>query len=309
MKQVDLDYCHWMSQLPTIRQTGPISGLSIPGSHDSFTYSLVPGCIPGPDQPRFIQLLAAAFPKLSEYLLIRWSKTQKLDVIEQLQHGIRYFDIRLMAKGEKLLVLHCLVGSPIEDILSQIQSFLADHRKEVVILDFQHLYNFTDRHYAQLFKLVHFILGPTLCPRPQPWEDVVSLEKIWDHGYQVILIFSTRYLSVNRYCWPRSLCPTPWPNTTSASYLDEFLERGLATRHLHPRRLFVSQGVFTPNLATVLLHCRSSLRKTCALKCNQTVLTWLHTTNQHPNILITDFVSNSKHSTNIIRHLIKMNFV
>ena len=38
--QVDEFLCNWMSQLPEEKKEVPISHLAIPGSHDSFTYSL-----------------------------------------------------------------------------------------------------------------------------------------------------------------------------------------------------------------------------------------------------------------------------
>ena len=85
------DNSNWMGSLPeNVKNNVPLGSLSIPGSHDSLTYSLVKTGSAGPDQPSWIQKLTKMFPKISSHILYRWSVTQELDVIQQLDLGIRF---------------------------------------------------------------------------------------------------------------------------------------------------------------------------------------------------------------------------
>jgi len=298
--------CDWMTRLPKSVKEKPLSALAIPGSHDSFTHSLVPGSEAGPDQPEPIRKFAKDFPCLAKFIFPRWSYTQSRDVSYQLEHGIRYFDIRLVAhKGngpERFVIIHCLCGQPVLGILENIKQFLDNHAGEVVLLDFQHLYNFDEKDEADLTTMVIDIFGKSLCPQPHDLANL-SLQSMNSSRQQVIAILPRPRCSL---FWSRTVCPTPWPNTRSSTHLRRFLTEGLKTRN--PRCLFVSQAVFTPNLATVILNFFSTLKKSCARRCNLTTRAWLTETGASPNILITDFVLSDQCSGQIVSHLINLNY-
>ena len=72
---------------------------SLAGSHDSFSYSLdkagpiassAPGIAKKMVERRFVKKI-----------IYKWSVTQSLDVTQQLERGIRYFDFRTAPKGEE----------------------------------------------------------------------------------------------------------------------------------------------------------------------------------------------------------------
>ena len=115
----------WMGDLPDHVKTAPLCTLSIPGSHDSFTYSLERSGTAGPDQPEGIRKLTRIFPRISCWILYKWSVTQARGVSGQLECGVRYFDIRLAAEtaetgGRDFRILHCLLGDNITHILREI---------------------------------------------------------------------------------------------------------------------------------------------------------------------------------------------
>jgi len=255
----------WMTNLPDNVRSLPISRLTIPGSHNSFTYSLVRGGKAGPDQPKCIQKMAAMFPSIASRILIRWGICQHKTATFQLENGIRYFDIRLVAVGEpendpKLekfegrsekerehRILHCLLGSEIKPILSEIKLFLSSHLEEVVILDLQHLYDFQPEDHTFLIKTLLDMFEGELCP----WQvdmDAITLNTMRRAGHQLIVIYPALYRSQEsrdqllgalgdveglKYppsdlFWPRNLCPTPWPNTTSGNKMEQFLDNKLS---------------------------------------------------------------------------------
>lgn len=164
-----------------------------------------------------------------------------------------------------------------------------------------------------------------------PWQldlDDITLDAMHQAGHQVIIIYPALYrsemlqnkiidalgdLKLSNYppshmFWPRNLCPTPWPNTTSGTKMELFLDQGLSERD--PKFLFVSQGIFTPNLGTILWHPFSTLETACAKRCNKTVLKWLQKQKDHlhqPNIVIADFLFDDDCSYSIVDQLISMN--
>jgi len=333
----------WMTNLPEAVRSLPISRLSIPGSHNSFTYSLTKSGKAGPDQPECIRKISALFPSIASRILIRWGICQHKLVTYQLENGVRYFDIRLEAlnglenvENETEMeiesqrshqILHCLLGSQIQPILLEIKSFLSAHSKEVVILDLQHLYQFEPEDHTFLMRTLLDMFQDKICPWQLDMDDI-TLDGMSQAGHQVIIIYPALYRSQaleskiidglgdleffnyppSQMFWPRNLCPTPWPNTTSGPKMETFLDKGLSERD--PKFLFVSQGIFTPNLGTILCHPFSTLETACAKRCNKMVLQWLLKQNNHlhqPNIVIADFLFDDDCSWNIVDQIISLN--
>ena len=107
------------------------------------------------------------FGRATKAIIYRWAKCQRANCRQQLELGIRYFDIRLAKfspkKGEaengpkSLRVVHGLYGDEIESILCDINAFLEKQKGEIVILDFQHIFDFQKEDHLYLVRnsLVH----------------------------------------------------------------------------------------------------------------------------------------------------------
>ncbi|ORX52900.1 PLC-like phosphodiesterase, partial [Piromyces finnis] len=105
---------NWMTY---INDNIPINKINILGTHDTGTYDI--GILGG--------------------LL----QTQSLDITEQLEHGIRYFDIRLALKNEKdtkLYLSHAMIPCKelpylyFSDVLEESVKFLQHHCNETIIM-------------------------------------------------------------------------------------------------------------------------------------------------------------------------------
>jgi hypothetical protein len=70
--------------------------ITLPGSHDSAAYklkrSIMPGSLPWPLY-LIVQLAADAGLSAADYV-IHWALSQDRDITEQLDHGIRFLDLR-----------------------------------------------------------------------------------------------------------------------------------------------------------------------------------------------------------------------
>ena len=97
----------------------------------------------------------------------------------------------------------------------------------------------------------------------------------------------------NQYLWPRSFCPNPWANTFNVPTLFTFLEDQLSKHSVNS--LFVTQGILTPRIKTVLLKPFSSLYQVTK-KCNKKLHPWIEDKafKLKPNIIMTDFVSDTQ---------------
>ena len=230
-------------------------------------------------------------PCLFSHILYRWSITQDQDIAHQLRAGIRYFDIRLVAVKGTFRVIHCLLGDLITSVLDTLTTWLESHRGEIVILDFQHFYQFSRADHHELIRLLLTKLEGRLCSWQQDL-DQLTLSHLATTGAQVIIIYPAVSHHSQPYLWPRSLCPSPWPNTMSVTSLVEDLTTDLHHHHHQPgpQCLFVSQALLTPSQWTPVVHPLSSVKVQCAERCSQAVIDWLHQPTIKPNIVITDYV-------------------
>ena len=96
----------WMASLDDTR---PLSSLTIPGTHDS-----------------------GALYSIADVA----GKCQSLSIAEQLKLGVRFFDIRLQLRGDKLAVVHSFVDQMTDfaDVLQTMTAFLEEHPTEVLIV-------------------------------------------------------------------------------------------------------------------------------------------------------------------------------
>lgn len=100
-----------------------VTDIAIPGSHDS-------GCIEMP----------------------WYAATQDLTFAEQLERGVRYFDIRVNDKGGDLVIFHSVVnGVDYESVLRDIDEFMDAHPSEFLVLDFSHFKNDSEEKVFDLF--------------------------------------------------------------------------------------------------------------------------------------------------------------
>jgi 1-phosphatidylinositol phosphodiesterase len=105
----------WMK---AISDYASISGLSIPGTHDTCTSS-----IPG-------------------WYYFGYVTTQNMGIDDQLQHGIRFLDIRCRLIGNGFAIHHGSVylGLDFQEVINQCRSFLSAHPNETILMDVGHEY-------------------------------------------------------------------------------------------------------------------------------------------------------------------------
>ncbi|XP_069012260.1 PI-PLC X domain-containing protein 1-like isoform X1 [Embiotoca jacksoni] len=192
----------WMSQLPAELHTIPLYDLAVPGSHDSMSYDLdINSSIVEPDGlKRFSKLYCV------RQIVRKWAVTQEATITNQLDAGVRYFDLRIARKPNdtnptRLYFYHGLyTQTDVETVLRDIRDWAEGHPKEILILDLSHFKGFDEKNKAQLHKhLINFIkttFGAKLVLNSAS----PTLKSCWTQGSNVIV----------SYDYPTSQHPELW---------------------------------------------------------------------------------------------------
>jgi len=256
------------------------------------TYTLERRNDVGPDISTFIRTISRYSPIIAKPIILNWSLTQLDDIKQQLNGGIRYLDLRVATKPRtnNIYFLHGLYGAEINKPLLDVADWLTSHANEIVILDFQHFYDFTDQDHHRLVDRITQIFRGKLCPVSSRF-DHITLQWLVLKRYQVFVIYRNIYAH-NTNLWPSGLWRTVWPDTVRVDELIDFLNIELQSRSLDIA--FISQCLLTPDTSYVVKHLCSSLQRDLVPRCRKAILSWI--SQKRPgrgglNIVIADFVS------------------
>lgn len=240
----------WMTDLgPSIAST-MLSKLAIPGTHDSGTYGIRPSSkiAPKQDIPEWVNVVSnlGVAGRVAKATIAGWAKTQPHDFSEQLAAGIRYFDLRVVLSGRDYWLCHSMYSVKLSVAIAQIQAFLNQHPKEIVILDFNHLFQMDDA--AQNDPLVKMLIdafGNRLAPSSMGPRSTIG--DFQAKGYQVIALYDD-YATTKKFpqqLWSQGEISSPYQENTNLDELKDFLDSNLATHS--NLSLFVLQGILTPD--------------------------------------------------------------
>ncbi|XP_063439558.1 PI-PLC X domain-containing protein 3-like [Mytilus trossulus] len=238
----------WMEYLPSgvISQT-QLKDLLIPGSHDSATFDLDPAGGKADDFSSYI--------KMADEKIERWFKTQNLDFTEQLKFGVRYFDLRIIKHPETgdIRFVHGLFSrKTVIEYLKDIRKFLDENKKEVVLLDFNHLYNMDKHDHISLCTEMESTFSGMMLNRKKCLDSDMLLSKmtlsnLWElNGRVVVMYGNVRKCPNNEYIWSRNEIDILWPYTPNKelvvnNLMDQY--KGLSKKDV----LVVWHGILTPH--------------------------------------------------------------
>ena len=122
------DTASWMGDIYQGREATQLRDIVIPGTHDSGTYNFSSSSDVAPGQPGYYEL--------AKGIVADWGRTHSYNIYDQLQRGIRYFDLRINKHEGEFVMVHGLVGMKLIDILAQVKQFSDEHPKEIILLEF-----------------------------------------------------------------------------------------------------------------------------------------------------------------------------
>ncbi|BFZ10763.1 hypothetical protein BsWGS_13802 [Bradybaena similaris] len=243
----------WMSSLPSSLQNLPLTELTIPGTHNSGTFSCCTTLAPDAD---------SAIKKLTEIPIMgcfiesvihRWAQCQRLTFTQQLLSGVRYFDLRVSTKpdSDEFFLVHTLYATKVSQLIEDVKSFLDSYSQEVVILDFNHFYAMEEEHHVQLITYLIAEFGNKICHNCDIAD--LTLSTLWGKGHQVIIFYQHKAVESFEEIWPKQRIYNFWPNTDNPETCIARLDTFFNAKDPHPdiKDFIVCQGVLTPTATTV----------------------------------------------------------
>ena len=234
-------------------------------------------------------------------VIYRWSKTQELNITQQLLHGVRYFDLRVAVdKNNRARIVHGLLGGELDDILQQFKEFLQTHAREVVLVDFSNVHRNKKEGEAVDELIVDKVTkqwSQLLCP-PSLVDE--SLHEARKKQCQIFVFYNLRYLQkkygdkISKMC-SKTMISSPFDlkTFTQPSKWLKFIEHTYTqpVPHFH-----VVQGIMEPHwmeIAIAGLSESASLREWVSEPALIEVVKWLKGKSNGKNgvnIVIADFV-------------------
>lgn len=258
------DNSNWMAQISDQRQ---LNQLIIPGTHDSGTNSITANSAfsTADDDalPSWLQDMMNILPSdMLKKIVVNWSKTQPLNITDQLNQGARYLDFRVSNETNGFYLSHTLVGDALQDALQAVHNFVLQHPSEIILIDINHVYNVKNADAENaLIQLIQKNLQGQLISTHYHTTDTLSTLR--QSGGNIILLMDitqpivdpTLNTFATQYCWPQSNIHSPWPNVQNSAALKSTLDAEMALRdktYENSVHFFVMQAIKTEDTTQVI---------------------------------------------------------
>lgn len=244
----------WMTNMSDQLGAMQVNRIILPGTHDSGTYSITSQSMLSPDlAPEWAAVAAKVASILGipvDTIISNWARAQGKTVLQQLQAGVRYLDLRvaLDTNNNTLYVVHGMYGTTIQDVINQIGAFVTANPQELLILDFQHFFQMTPASHTALLGMLRAAFGNRMVRNTLNPSN--TLDDVWNSNASVIIIYSDDTVSsANSDVWANSRMFRDWPNAQDTETMLTDITNGLAKRAsgTGANTLFVSQGILTPD--------------------------------------------------------------
>lgn len=243
---------NWMGDRATFLGSIRLCDLVLPGTHDSATSDITAGSTIDPNAEMgsytFIQNIPYLAPGANS-IIANWARNQAFDIATQLSAGIRYFDLRVSEQNGSYWTVHSMFGTLLSSVLQQVSRFLAAHPREIVLLDFNHLYGIQDA--GRLGSYILGQLGGRIAPGNR-YSPSSKVQELWANNHQAIVLFKDdAAVAAHPELWSQGRIASPWEKDKMGDLqaLHDFLDSGLSKRDAN--RFFVSQGILDPGLAPI----------------------------------------------------------
>jgi hypothetical protein len=287
----------WMTEYAHCLADKSLTQVKMIGTHNSATHTIDSKTSKGthPGAAKAIAWLAKTWvtKRATMWITTPWAKCQRHSVRRQLEDGVRYLDVRVGVRRyvqaveaaspessfvnepeatpedvahEELWTCHTVWGCRFRDVVRDIVGFLeslpADHR-EIIILDLQKSFGFTDPHHEELLATMLHPLADYIIHSDPTAGFSEPLRDIWATPGRVLVLYHNEQVAASSPVFSSARAPvivSKWINTRDITDLHGRLEglllRGLSSLPEHllegsdttllDTQLFVTQGVLSP---------------------------------------------------------------
>ena len=159
----------WVGDSLSVIGDRTLQQVLLTGSHDSGSFYLTTDLMVGAAEPAMEALIELA-EKLNvpiEDVITPWAHSQDQTFYEQMEGGIRYFDLRSGWDNvtQTWRAFHFESGLPIQSLVNDVRMFLLDHPSEIVIVEASHFWgNPTNAQIQLLADILMLELGDLMYP-------------------------------------------------------------------------------------------------------------------------------------------------
>lgn len=252
----------WMDQLSDRIGDVRYSQIKIPATHNSGAWNISMSSAYSYDTnldpsfqliPQLVYIfgLYGVNQSLVKRWIYPWMKNQDKTITQQLEDGIRHFDIRVCKSNPVPVVCHALESITVESVFRDISSFLKKRKGEIVSVDINHIYGLTSAENLALVSNINTILGNATMVDPSLHSFNNTYDQLICAGERVFVLYSDSS-TVSNYgkqlrLFSSSSLPTPWVNVVNMPALKNGLISSLNARTDFSKG-YVSQAVLTPDL-------------------------------------------------------------
>jgi hypothetical protein len=208
----------WMEEISNCIEHKKIQQLAIPGTHDSCT------------------------SQMDNRFLNRMLQCQNLSIDEQLDYGIRYFDLRFencgVTKGYKIHHGGYTSACTLEHVLDAVVDFLNTNTKEIVIFKLTHFRNFSSEDMEKFTNRIFERCGSLLIPKTHYNYKLLELWKINKR-----LIVLTSKPGKSDLFWPINYIDNYWFDQNDINSLKELCDEAVNRSY---ECMWVLQAILTP---------------------------------------------------------------
>lgn len=302
----------WMGQLADCIEGKLLCRVGLPGTHDSSTYDFDEdmGASPDSDLTMTIQdklegdgegegIFSKIGSAINDQILGRvWEslcKCQHKSIKDQLEAGVRYLDLRIVRHEEtgKFYTCHGVFCVDMKTVIDEINTFLTENSKEIVLLDINHLFQM-DGHHNELVDDMLATLGDKVA-NFNSLKPTSTVGDYWNAGAQAVILYCGKD-TLGQYdgrLWSQREIKSPWPQAAEITILHDKLKINVEKRSKDT--FFVLQGLLTPdgNLIKeeIMESNISTSLETIACRVNCKVVAWIEDewNEETHNVVIVDF--------------------
>eukprot|EP01123_Difflugia_compressa_P015448 TRINITY_DN8676_c0_g1_i1.p1 TRINITY_DN8676_c0_g1~~TRINITY_DN8676_c0_g1_i1.p1 ORF type:complete len:331 (+),score=35.83 TRINITY_DN8676_c0_g1_i1:80-1072(+) len=244
----------WMKNNLAVIGNLTLQEFTLPGTHDSASYSVTDQLVDVPQYLAEIVKVADFFHLPVGSIIDDWSKSQNSNIFQQLVQGIRYLDLRVTwDDSNSVWKTHHgpVVGTTVEDVLSQIKSFVMTHSSEVLVLELSHQVTSSNPQQNQiLLNAIESYLGQYLWPHQNGFNTINSMIQ---SGKTVLLTMTLDTIPSN--IWPASTIINSYANSPILSTMEAYNLGQVQSWQTHGNytgQLYKISWTLTPDADTIL---------------------------------------------------------
>jgi len=249
-------YSSWMGCLSEEKKSAPfLKSVFLPGTHDSGAYNIewLQKLTSGPDALRTASKILGYIPIIND-IVEDWTVTQNKTVTQQLNHGIRLFDLRVAYDEDhsSFYLAHTFALGGLEACLKEFARFIDQHPSEMIVINIKPDYPHRDAVYAheeELGALLDSYLGEMMVERDH--QDISLNEAVANHK-NIILSYNGSQTVIGKNIWTSDDAKEFWNNASNVADKIELLNQGAPYAGT---AISYTNACVTPNYKTIITAC------------------------------------------------------